>query len=139
MAIAQKAKSYSIGKLAKLTGVKTESIRYYESLGLMPPPPRTQGGHRAYGEDHLKRLQFIRRGLDLGFPMYQVESFLRMADGSDACCAEVAEQAEQHLESIRQRITDLQALEKSLSATLSQCHRGDAPECAILDALAGEI
>lgn len=126
---------YSIGKLAKLTGTKAETVRYYESTGLMPAPPRTEGGHRAYSEDHRKRLLFIRRCRDLGFSMHQIEGLLAMVDSHSATCAEVAEKAEHHLQSIRQRIADLQALEQTLSETLSQCHRGDTPDCAILDVL----
>jgi len=124
-----------IGALAKRTGCKVETIRYYERTGLMPSPPRTAGGHRMYDKDHLKRLSFIRHARGLGFPITQINSLLSMMDGDNLSCSEVAGQVEHHLVSIRERIRVLKALDKTLSATLAQCHRGDAPECPILDSL----
>jgi len=126
-----------IGELARLTDCKVETIRYYERTGLMPSPPRTEGGHRVYGQTHLQRLTFIRKARALGFTMEQINSLLSMVDGEHQSCAIVAVEAERHLASIRQRIEDLQRLELTLSDTLAQCHRGDRPDCAILDALFG--
>jgi len=127
--------SMSIGVLARLTGCKVETIRYYESTGLMASPPRTEGGHRVYGQAHLQRLAFIRKARALGFSMEQVNSLLSMADAEHPECAKVADEAERHLLGVRQRIADLKKLERTLSNTLAQCHRGDQPQCAILDAL----
>jgi len=125
----------SIGELARMTDCKVETIRYYERTDLMPAPPRTAGGHRVYGEAHLQRLTFIRKARALGFSMEQINSLLSMVDAERQSCATVAVEAERHLVSIRQRIEDLQRLEQTLSDTLAQCHRGDQPDCAILDAL----
>jgi len=127
----------SIGELARLTGCKVETVRYYERTGLMTDPPRTEGGHRVYGQTHLQRLTFIRKGRDLGFSMEQINSLLSMIDAKRETCSEVAAKAERHLSSIRSRIDDLQRLERSLSETLAKCHRGDDPDCAILEALSG--
>jgi MerR family mercuric resistance operon transcriptional regulator len=63
---ASRPSSLSIGELSRLTGVNIETIRYYERIGIMPVPPRTEGGQRIYGEDHLKRLAFVRRSRELG-------------------------------------------------------------------------
>jgi MerR HTH family regulatory protein len=59
----------SIGELARATGTKVETVRYYEGIGLPPPPARTGGNYRAYAQHHLERLSFIRRGRDLGFSL----------------------------------------------------------------------
>ena len=72
----------SNGTLSKATGCKVETIRYYERIGVLPSPPRTEGGHRAYGEDHLKRLNFVRRSRELGFSLNEVRQMLRLVDGT---------------------------------------------------------
>ena len=76
-------KPYStIGTLSKATGCKVETIRYYERIGVLPLPPRTEGGHRAYGEEHLKRLNFVQRSRELGFSLNEVRQMLRLVDGT---------------------------------------------------------
>ena len=127
--------SMSIGELSRKTGCKIETIRYYEKTGLMPAPPRSQGRHRVYAEDHLKRLTFIRRGRELGFSMDQLKGFLAMMDSSELSCGEVAVEVEQHLIAVRQRLDGLQRMERMLSETLARCHRGGQTECPIIDAL----
>jgi len=127
----------SIGELSRLTDCKVETIRYYERTGLMPSPPRTEGGHRVYAQAHLQRLTFVRKSRALGFTMEQIKSLLSMVDAERQSCASVALEAERHLASIRERIADLQCLEHTLADTLARCHRGDRPDCAILDALQG--
>jgi len=129
--------SMSIGELSRKTGCKIETIRYYEKTGLMPSPPRSQGRHRVYAEDHLKRLTFIRRGRELGFSMEQLMSFLAMMDARELSCGEVAIEVEQHLNAVRHRLEALKRMERTLSATLAQCHRGGQPDCPIIDALQG--
>ncbi len=129
--------SMSIGELSRKTGCKIETIRYYEKAGLMPAPPRSQGRHRVYAEDHLKRLTFIRRGRDLGFSMDQLMGFLKMMDARNLSCGEVAIEVEQHLIAVRQRLDGLHRMERTLSETLAQCHRGGQPDCPIIDALQG--
>jgi DNA-binding transcriptional MerR regulator len=70
----------TIGDLAKRTGTKVETIRYYERIGLLPEPGRTEGNYRSYGSEHLGRLSFIRRARDLGFSLDQVRELLGLAD-----------------------------------------------------------
>ena len=74
-------KPFTIGVLSKGTGCNIETIRYYEHIGLLPEPPRSQGGHRLYEEDHLGRLTFIRRSRELGFTLDEVRGLLRLVDG----------------------------------------------------------
>ncbi|MBL4693719.1 MAG: helix-turn-helix domain-containing protein [Magnetovibrio sp.] len=122
-----------IGALAKRTRCKVETIRYYEQTGLMPNPPRSSGGHRVYGDGHLKRLSFIRKARTLGFSMDNIKSLLALMEADHLSCGEVAEKAELHLKDVRQRIQALQNMEQTLSLTLADCHRGSNPECAIID------
>ena len=72
------AKGLSIGVLSSETGVNIETIRYYERIGVMPAPERTAGGFRTYRDDHLKRLNVIRRGRELGFSLADLRGLLRL-------------------------------------------------------------
>ena len=79
----------TIGPLAERTGCKVETIRYYERIGLLPKPVRSQGGHRHYGGEALKRLNFILRARRLGFGLDAVRVLLNLADGHGESCGEV--------------------------------------------------
>jgi MerR family mercuric resistance operon transcriptional regulator len=126
---------FSIGRLSKHTGCKVETIRYYEKADLLPPPPRTAGGHRLYGSDHAKRLGFIRRGRELGFSLDEIRALLRLADGGEYNCGEVKEITIHHLQSVKEKIRDLRKLERTLTAISHECEGGIAPDCPIIEAL----
>ncbi len=123
------------GELAGRTGCNIETIRYYEQVGLMPPPPRSQGGHRLYGQDLVKRLIFIRRSRDLGFTIEEIRGLLRLVDGRKYTCAEVEVLATEHVHEIRRKIADLKKLKGVLETMAAQCSKGKVPECPIIDAL----
>jgi MerR family mercuric resistance operon transcriptional regulator len=127
----------TIGALSEHTGVNIETIRYYERADLLPAPPRTQGGHRIYGSDALKRLVFIRRSRELGFTLDEIRNLLGLMSGGHTC-REVRAVALAHLQHIRAKIADLRRMERTLAITAGRCEGGDAPECPILDALCGE-
>jgi MerR family mercuric resistance operon transcriptional regulator len=124
-----------IGALSEQTGVKIETIRYYEREGLLPSPPRTSGGHRSYSEDHLKRLTFIRRSRELGFSMAEIRELLALVDGGSYTCGEIKALTLDHAQSVRSKITDLQRMEKMLVEIASGCAGGTVPDCPIIDAL----
>lgn len=126
---------HGIGTLSRRTGCNVETIRYYEREGLLPDPPRTAGGHRVYGEAHLKRLTFIRRGRELGFTLEDVRGLLRMVDGEHHSCAEVRSLTLDHLEVVRGKLADLKKLEKVLKQLADRCIGNELPDCPILDAL----
>lgn len=123
------------GKLAARTGCNIETIRYYEQVGLLPSPPRSQGGHRLYGQDLLKRLSFIRRSRELGFRLAEIRGLLRLVDGRKHTCAQVEALALEHVREIRRKISDLKKLKTVLETMASQCSGGEVPECPIVDAL----
>jgi Cu(I)-responsive transcriptional regulator len=128
--------SYSIGELAKATGTKVETIRYYERIGLLPEPKRTTGNYRSYEAAHLGRLSFIRRARDLGFSIEQVRNLLGLADQKGCSCETVDSIAREHLADVDRKIADLKGLRRELDALIRQCHHGTIAECRILDALA---
>lgn len=134
---ALRAGGLTIGRLARLTQVNIETIRYYERIGMLPPPPRTAGGHRVYGAVEMHTLTFIRRARELGFALDEIRGLLALGGPGKASCAEVQAIASHHLEHIRAKIADLGRLEQILSATIAQCSGGGTPECPVIDVLVG--
>ena len=126
----------TIGSLSAATGVNIETIRYYERIGLVPPPPRSQGRHRLYDDLHRQRLTFIRRSRALGFSLKDTRDLLGLARGKDLTCAEARALTEQHIADIRRKIRDLRKLDRVLSELAERCGGGAVPDCPILDALA---
>ncbi len=127
-----------IGALARRTGCKVETVRYYEHIGVLPPPPRSPGGQRRYGEAHLKRLNFIRRARELGFTLDGVRALLDLADERAGSCAEVETIAGAHLDVVRDKLTDLERLETVLADLVARCRGGTVPRCPIIEALYAE-
>ncbi len=125
----------SIGEAARRSGVKVETIRFYERSGLIDPPPRTAGGHRVYGADAVKRLNFVRRARALGFTLDQVRGLLALADERETSCAEVERLARVQLDQVRGRIDDLRRMKGVLDEMVAACAGGSVPECPILEAL----
>jgi len=124
-----------IGELSRRTNVNIETIRYYERNGILPVPPRTDGGHRLYDERYLERVGFVRRCRELGFSLDSVKGMLRMVDGGDVTCEQVRTIAQDHLEDVRLKISDLKKMEKILGRTISRCDGGEYPDCPIIEAL----
>jgi DNA-binding transcriptional MerR regulator len=126
----------TIGDLAKATGTKVVTVRYYEQAGLLPAPPRTSGNYRAYGADHLRRLCFIRRCRDLGFTLDQVRDLLRLSTQETQPCTEVNRISAEHLTAIEQKIADLTRLADELRRINGRCQSGGRiADCRIIEAL----
>jgi MerR family mercuric resistance operon transcriptional regulator len=123
----------TIGQLSKRTGVNIENIRYFEKVGLLSAPPRTEGGHRSYGDEHVRTLAFIRRGRELGFTPDEVRALLGLRRPGKASCRDVRDIGAHHLDRVRAKIADLVRLEGLLATTIQQCSGDAAPECPVLD------
>ncbi|PCJ39465.1 MAG: MerR family transcriptional regulator [Moraxellaceae bacterium] len=128
---------FTIGQLAKKANCKVETVHYYEKSGLMPEPPRTEGGHRIYALPHIKRLSFIRRCRELGFSIEQIKELLKFIDEPGHCCGEVKSMAVLHSRDIQQKIEDLKRLQTGLNEMVRHCKdAGDSiDECPIIEAL----
>ncbi len=138
MKLHDQQKRFTRGQLAAATGINGETIRYYEKIGLLPPPPRSDGGHRVYGAEHLRLLRFIRRARELGFSLDEIRQMLSLSGDRGYNCAEVATIAERHLQATLSRIEDLQKIAAVLGGLLHQCQsapQDDAPGCGIIDTL----
>ena len=128
----------SIGQLARQTGAKVETIRFYERTGLLPRPLRTEGNYRSYENSHLDRLSFIRRARDLGFSLDQIRKLLTLADDRAQPCAAVDAIAKEHRDEIDQKIRDLQSLKAELDRVIDQCSCGTVADCRIIETLLPE-
>ncbi len=122
-----------IGELARHSRIKVETIRYYERIGLLRPPARSGGGYRLFGRAELRRLLFIRRARELGFTIAAVRNLAALSS-ADAC-AEAREIAAAHLDEIRAKIADLQAMERVLAEAVRRCSAGEVPRCPIIETL----
>jgi MerR family mercuric resistance operon transcriptional regulator len=130
-----RAENLPIGKLSKRSGVKIETIRYYERVRMLAPPPRTARGRRVYDSTDLRILVFIRRSRELGFSLDEIRALLRLGGPEKASCREVREIAAHHLEDIRAKLADLEKLERLLARTVARCSGKTAPDCPVLDIL----
>lgn len=126
--------TFPIGELSRLTGVNIETIRYYERIGMLPAPPRTEGGRRVYGPVQVQTLTFIRRSRELGFSLDEIRNLLGLVEGGYSC-GEVKAAALSHLNDIRRKIADLRRMERTLAKTVTLCEGGDTPHCPIVDSL----
>ncbi|MET4260187.1 MerR family mercuric resistance operon transcriptional regulator [Bradyrhizobium sp. S3.12.5] len=129
------AESISIGELSRDSGVNIETIRYYERIKMLPAPPRTASGRRAYGPAEKRTLAFIRRSRDLGFTLEEIRALLVLGGPERASCADVHKIASTHLANVRNKLSDLVKLEAILADTVAQCSDGATPDCPVLDIL----
>lgn len=126
-----------IGDFARITGVKSETIRFYEREGILAAPPRTRGNYRDYGPAEAARLSFVRRARDLGFSMADIRELLDLSDDDSRSCRAVDALARLHLGEVERKIAELQALRDELTRMIASCEQGAVSECRIIDALAG--
>lgn len=127
--------AWTIGRVSAETGCGIETIRYYERVGLLAPPPRSGGGHRLYSPDHVKRLVFIRRGRELGFSLDEIRGLLALAEQDATDCRQVWEITLTHAEDIRRKILDLTRMESVLRRMAADCADGKSPDCPIIESL----
>lgn len=127
----------AIGDLARQTGTKVNTIRFYEGIGLLPCPARTASGRRTYDAGDVRRLSFIRHGRRLGFSVEEIRSLLALADEPERDCAEAAAIAQRHLLDIEARITRLETLRAALASVAASCQGGRIADCRVIEAIAG--
>ena len=99
-----------IGELGNRTGTKVNTIRYYEDIGILPPPVRTDSGRRTYAECDVKRLSFIRHSRSFGFSLAEIRSLLSLSDSPEQDCTLASTIAKSHLERIDMKISQLEGL-----------------------------
>lgn len=125
----------TIGVLARRTGCNVETIRFYEKIGVLPKPRRTESGRRIYGEDLVRRMTFIRRARELGFTLDEIRALLRLADARHVPCSEVKDMAIGHRADIQAKVADLRRMQSVLDTLIAQCQAGDQSGCPLIETL----
>ncbi len=126
----------TIGALARKTGSTVQTIRYYEQLGLVSAPLRSQGNQRRYAQAHADRLAFIRHARELGFSLSAIRALLRLSDDPQHSCSAVDEIAIVHLRDVESKIARLESLRRELKRMLRSCRGGQVADCRVIEVLA---
>lgn len=126
----------NIGNAAELSGISAKMVRHYESLGLLAPVARTDGGYRQYSETNVHTLRFIKRSRDLGFSMAEIAELVALWQNRRRTSASVKRIAQKHVDELAARIDAMQSMQRTLRQLLHHCHGDERPECPILDDLA---
>ena len=131
--------SLKIGEVARQAGVNLQTIHYYERRGLLPRPPRTGSNYRAYPQDAVLRVRFIKRAQGLGFTLKEIKELLSLRATPRTRCADVRTRAQAKVEDIDEKILTLKAMRKALTKLIGECSgKGPVTRCPILGALDSE-
>lgn len=125
----------TIGDLARAAGIKVQTVRYYEQIGILPPAPRSSGNQRRYDDAARRRLIFVRHARELGFPLESVRELLELVDQPDKPCDRVDEIAKRQLEAVQGRLARLEALRDQLAHMIRECDAGSVADCRIVETL----
>ena len=126
----------NIGQAAARSGVTAKMVRHYESLGLLPAVARTDAGYRQYGDKEVHTLRFIRRARKLGFSMIEIAQLLKLWQNRRRASADVKRISLAHVADLERRITEMEAMKRTLERLAASCHGDHRPDCPILDELA---
>ena len=126
----------NIGQAAKASGVSAKMIRYYEKIDLIPKAFRSEAGYRNYGDADVHTLRFIRRARDLGFPVERIADLLTLWQERSRSSAVVKAVALAHIDELKAKIVELQAMTMSLEHLAEHCHGDERPDCPIIEDLA---
>lgn len=128
-------KQLTIGKLAELTGVSTETLRYYEKLKLITADSRSKAGYRLYNPDAVCVIRFIRGAKELDFTLDEIQRLLALKSSDKSTCAQILKHTEAKLKQAENRILELKEIKKVLNRLIKECPADDSPLdcCPILD------
>ena len=127
----------NIGTAAAKSGVPPKTIRYYESIGLIPSADRAANQYRVYNDVDVQTLRFIQRARGLGFSVEDVASLLALWQDRNRASAEVKALALKRIEHVERKMRALESMRRALLELAEKCQGDDRPECPILDELAG--
>ena len=126
----------NIGAAADATGVPAKTIRYYESIGLIPQATRAENGYRNYTGPDIETLKFIQRARRLGFSVKDVGGLLGLWRDKKRTSARVKALALRHVSEVEQRIAELETIRRTLIDLTDRCHGDERPDCPILEEFA---
>ncbi|MFV0680100.1 Cd(II)/Pb(II)-responsive transcriptional regulator [Ottowia sp.] len=124
-----------IGELATRADCDVQTVRYYEREGLLDAPERDASGYRAYADQHLARLQFVRHCRALDIPLADIRQLLAYARTPRQSCQDVNALLDEHIVRVQRQVQSLTALQTQLVALRQQCQgAAGGQDCAIIDA-----
>lgn len=127
----------TIGRLARRVGVGVETLRFYETKGLIEAPPRKSSGYRLYPVDTVSRVEFIKMARELGFSLEEIREILDLRVETETSCDDVRRRGEAKLAQVREKLEVLRNMEKALEALVATCdEQGADARCPFLDAWA---
>ena len=124
-----------IGRASKASGVSVKMIRHYEAIGLLPKVARTFANYRVYRDSDIHTLRFIRRARALGFSMTDIQELLGLWQNTSRSSALVKKIAGKHVDELKRKIAELEAMVGTLQHLTKHCHGDHRPDCPILDDL----
>lgn len=119
----------TIGELARAAGVSVKTVRYYESIGLLPEPRRTAAGHRVYGDDMIDRIAFIRRAQASGLSLAEAGSVLEIKDAGGRSCEHTRALLQGHVAELDEQIEQLTALRAEVAKLADRASELDPAAC----------
>ena len=128
----------NIGQAAAASGVSAKMIRHYEEIGLTRAPGRTASNYRVYSESEVHVLRFIRHARALGFGMADIKELVGLWQNRSRSSAAVKRVAGKHLDDLRRKIAELEAMARTLEHLTRHCHGDHRPDCPIIEDLAGD-
>lgn len=126
----------NIGEAASRSGVTAKMIRYYEEVGLIRPPARAGNGYRAYAENNIHELRFIRRARDLGFTVEQISGLMQLWRDRSRASADVKRIALEQVAALEAKMREIEEMARTLKHLAAHCHGDGRPDCPILESLA---
>ena len=132
---------YTIGKVARLAGVSTDTLRYYEKENLIAPASKTAAGYRLYDDEAMRRMRFIKQAQQCGFTLSEIKELLTLKSADRACCEDVRSLAIEKKLRIEHKLRTLQAMSRALDHLIQSCDGGENPAgaCPILGALESSL
>jgi len=126
----------TIGEVAKQAQVRIETLRYYERMGLVTPPPRNGANYRLYPEETVRRVQCIKRAQQLGFSLKEIAELLALRATPETPCADIRTRALAKIDTIDEKLRTLHAMKHALTQLVAECSgRGEITDCPILASL----
>ncbi|MFP4298228.1 MAG: heavy metal-responsive transcriptional regulator [Spirulinaceae cyanobacterium] len=125
-----------VGEVARQLGINTQTLYFYERIGLMRSPPRSESGYRLYSDADLERLSFILQAKDLGLTLEEIGEILTLKEGRSLTCREVHDRLVQKVQQIENQIQKLQALRHELLPLVDRCRTSledEQRQCTVLE------
>ncbi len=130
------SETLTIGRAARLAKVNIQTLHYYERRGLLRPESRLESGYRLYGDESIKKIRFIKNAQGLGFTLNEIARLLSLQTRHGGQCAGVRRQAQARLDSVKEKMASLRAMEKALRRLIRTCATKTMIDtCQILECL----